>query len=54
VLVSGHSATAGFDFRLPAKATLRTTYSYWDQQDPVRDWRNHTVAVGLSKRFDWR
>jgi opacity protein-like surface antigen len=52
----GHSATAGFDFPLSAEVSLRTTYSYWEQRDTAhaRDWRDHTVSVGFSKRFRWR
>lgn len=54
LLSTGRSASAGLDCSLPADFTARLSYSYWDRQDPERDWRSHTVAVGLSKRFSWR
>lgn len=54
VLSKGRSASAGLDCSLPADFTARLSYAYWDRQDPDRDWRSHTVALGLSKRFSWR
>jgi hypothetical protein len=54
LLSQGRTLSVGFDCALPADITARLTYSYWDQHEPDRDWRSHTVALGLSKRFTWR
>ena len=53
-LSSGRSASASVDFTMPMQFGARLTYSYWDRQDPQRDWRSHTVSAALSKKFDWR
>ena len=53
VLSSGRVVMAGFDFTLPAGVSTRLNYSYWDRVDAYRDWNEHMVTVGISKRFEW-
>jgi hypothetical protein len=53
-LSSGRSASASFDVTLPYQFAIRLSYSYWDRQDPFRDWRSHTVSAALAKQFAWR
>jgi hypothetical protein len=51
---NGRTLSAGVRYELPAHLAMGLTYSYWARGDESVSWRNHTVALTLGRRFDWR